>query len=126
MSTSPLERLVKNGGTRLSDSTVDTFLSARGPALVLFTGDPKHRAEAQDVAVVAQELVRATGQQVPVGVVDVEGAQALQQRFGVSVFPSVVFLRDGQKVSLVARVQDWAVYAQAAQLWMPRKRENAS
>lgn len=126
MSTSPLERLVKNGGTRLSDGTVDAFLSARGPSLVLFTGDPKHRAEAQDVAVVAQELVRATGQAVPIGVVDVEGAQALQQRFGVSVFPSVVFLRDGQKVSMVARVQDWAVYAQAAQLWLPKKKEHAS
>ncbi|MCU0701901.1 MAG: thioredoxin domain-containing protein [Myxococcaceae bacterium] len=122
MSTSPLERLVSHGGTRLDAATVDGFLANKGPALVLFTGDPKHRAEAQDVAVVAQELARNAGTDVSIGVVDVEGDQALQQRFGVSVFPSVVFLRDGQKVSMVARVQDWAVYAQAASLWLPRRR----
>ncbi len=121
MSVSPLSRLVSQRGVEVSASTVDTFLEARGPALLVFTGDPKLRAEAQDVAIVAQELVKQAGE-VPVGLVVEEGDVTLQQRFGVTVFPSVVFLRDGQRVSLVAKVQDWAVYSRAAQLWLSTRK----
>lgn len=115
-----LERLVSTRGTRLSAENVEAFLATPGPALVVFPGDPRLRAEAIDAAVVAQELVKRTPD-IPIGVVDGETNRELQQRFGVSVFPSLVFVRDGRKVSMVAKLQDWAVYAQAVQLWLPKK-----
>lgn len=121
--TTPLQRLLETGaGTRLDADTVEPFLAQPGLALILFTGNADQRPEAQDVVVVGQELARLAGVPVRLGVVDVESDQALNTRFGVSVFPTLVFVRDGQKLSLVARMQDWEVYAQASSLWAPRKK----
>ncbi len=115
----PLERLLSGTATRLTNENVERFLAAQGPAMVVFPGDPRTRAEAIDAAVIAQELTKSAPAAIAVGVVDGE-ASGLQQRFGVTVYPSLVFLRDGRKVSMVAKLQDWAVYAQAMRLWLPK------
>jgi len=118
---SPLERLVQGIGVAVTAETLDAFLASRGPAVLLFTGDPAQRPEAQDVAVVAGELAR----QVPglrIGVVARAAEAAVKPRFKVSVVPTVIFLEDGEVRSTLARLQDWSVYARtAAQLFGERE-----
>ena len=51
MSETPLERLLSSGeAARLGADAADAFVAAQGAGLLLFTGDPAQRAEAQDVA----------------------------------------------------------------------------
>lgn len=112
---SPLQRLIEGPAVSITSETLDRFLGMGGQALMLFTGDPSQRPEAQDVAVVAAELAR----QLPglaIGVV-VAGSEAeLKARFQVSAVPTVLFMVDGKVKSTVARLQDWSAYAGIASL----------
>lgn len=112
MTTSPLERL-RNTSTALDAATLDGFVRAHGRALVLVAGDPTKRPEAQDAAVVSRELAR----QIPglsVGVVVSPDEEAVKQRLGITAVPAVVLYRDGQVGRSLERMQDWTVYARAA------------
>jgi hydrogenase-1 operon protein HyaE len=112
---SPLQRLVEGNGVAVTTATVEGFVAERGPAVLLFTGDPKQRGEAQDIAVVAGELAR----QVPglrIGVVPWETEEELKGQFTVTAVPTMIFLQDGKVRSALARLQDWAVYAKTASL----------
>ncbi len=109
---SPLERLLQGVGIPIAAETLDGFLAARGPAVLLFTGDPAQRAEAQDAAVVATQLARQVWG-LRVGVVDA-AAEAVKLRYGVVVVPTLVFLQDGRVQSTISKLQPWAVYAEAA------------
>ena len=111
--TSPLERLLNGPAVAVTAETVDGFLAAPGPAVLLFTGDPSQRPEAQDVAVVAGQLARQV-RGLRIGVVARAAEEAVKRRFEVSVFPTVLFLEDGEVRSTVARLQDWSVYTRAA------------
>ncbi len=111
--TRPLEKLLQGPAVAVGVESIDGFLGTGGPALLLFTGDPAQRPEAQDVAVVASELAR----KVPglrIGVVAGAVPTALKLRFKVSVVPTVVFLEGGCVKSTLERLQDWSAYARAA------------
>ncbi len=117
----PLEYLIESGhGEPLTADRVDGFVSRPGPRLLVFTGDPVQRPEAQDVAVVAHELLRERPS-LAVGVVSFSEEAAVRPRFKVDVVPSVVFIKDGRPISTVARLQDWAVYARAASVVFGRE-----
>lgn len=121
---SPLDRL-RSTSRAVSASGADDFLASAGRGVLLFTGDPSQRPEAQDVAVIASELVR----KVPglsVGVVPLEEESLLRARFDVSAVPAVVFVKDGRAVSTLCRVQDWAVYQRAAEVLFGRAKEVVS
>jgi hydrogenase-1 operon protein HyaE len=123
MSVTPLQRLVSSGqGQALDATAVDGFLARPGPALLVLTGDPGQRAEAQDVAVVASLLAKQV-KGLQVGVVDLAAEEAVRPRFNVQVVPTLVFLKDGRPVSTVARLQDWAVYSRTASLVFGREKE---
>lgn len=111
----PLERLVTASQAVTGPESLDSFLAGPGPALLLFTGDPAQRREAQDVAVVAGELKRAVSG-LRVGVVAHAAEDAVKGRFHVSAVPTVVFLKDGRAISTVTRLQDWTVYQRTAQV----------
>ena len=121
----PLERLTAATQAVTSPETLDGFLSGPGPALLLFTGDPAQRPEAQDVAVVAGELQRAVSG-LRVGVVAHAAEAAVKGRFNVSAVPTVVFLKDGRAVSTVSRLQEWTVYQRTANLVFGRGKEAQS
>lgn len=123
MSATPLDRLLTSGAAvPVGATAVDGFLASPGASVLVFTGDPATRPEAQDVAVIAQELKR----QVPrltVGVVPFADEAELRPRFGVQAVPTVVFVKDGRPASTVSRVQDWAVYARTASVLFGRAKE---
>lgn len=124
--TTPLEQLVQRPGVAdVTPDTLDAFLSRPGPALLVFTGDPAQRPEAQDVAVVAGQLAGQV-RGLAVGVVGDAAEGLLKDRFSVSVVPTVVFLQNGRVKSTLARLQDWAVYARTADLVFGKRREVAS
>ena len=90
----------------------DDFVSAKGMNVLFFPGDPATVRDATDVAVVLPELVKAFDGQLRPGVVtDVFGdGKALKRQYGFTEYPALVFVRSGDYVDTIARVQDWADY----------------
>lgn len=100
------------GYAEVSLDNHDEFVDSPGMNVLFFPGDPLVVRDSTDVAVVLPELVAAFDGQLRPGVVtDVSGdGLALKRQYGFSAYPSLVFVRGGEYVGTITRVQDWAVY----------------
>jgi hydrogenase-1 operon protein HyaE len=114
MSHHPLiERLLDDYGyPEIDAASHDEFVAGPGMNVLFFPGDPTTVRDATDVAVILPELVSAFDGALRPGVVtDTFGdGKALKMRYGFREFPSLVFVRGGDYVGVISRVQDWADY----------------
>lgn len=90
----------------------DEFVAEPGMNVLYFPGDPKTVRDSTDVAVVLPELVDAFAGQLRPGVVsDVFGdGKALKRQYGFREYPALVFVRAGEYVGTITRIQDWGDY----------------
>jgi hydrogenase-1 operon protein HyaE len=93
-------------------SNHDEFVAEPGMNVLFFPGDPATVKDATDVAVVLPELVKAfDGQLRPGVVIDVFGdGKLLKRQYGFKEYPSLVFVRSGEYVGTITRIQDWGDY----------------
>lgn len=90
----------------------DEFIAEPGMNVLFFPGDPSTVRDSTDVAVVLPELVKAFDGRLRPGVVtDVFGdGKTLKHRYGFMEYPALVFVRSGDYVGTLTRIQDWGVY----------------
>jgi hydrogenase-1 operon protein HyaE len=123
---SPLiDRLVStHGATWLTADNVADWAAGGGDRVILLAGDPVRFPEALDVAVVLPELHQHFGQRFAIGVATREHEDAIAKRYGSIRWPALVFLRDGQYVTVLSGMLDWDVYVErvAEALAMPVSR----
>lgn len=107
-----IDRLIADGYDEVTLDNHDEFVAAPGMNVIFFPGDPATVKDATDVAVVLPELIRAFDGRLRPGVVtDTFGAgKALKRSYGFRHFPALVFVRGGEYVGAICRVQDWADY----------------
>ena len=108
-----IERLIDElGYSEVSQANHDEFVTESGMNVLFFPGDPTTVRDATDVAVVLPELVAAFDGQLRPGVVtDTFGdGVVLKRQYGFREFPSLVFVRGGDYVGTISRIQDWADY----------------
>ena len=108
-----IDRLVDElGYARVTRENHDDFVAEPGMNVLFFPGDPATAKDSTDVAVVLPELVEAFGGQLRPGVVaDTYGdGKELKRHYGFSAFPSLVFVRGGEYVGTITRIQDWSEY----------------
>ena len=122
-----IERLIdKLGYERITLDNHDDFVAAQGMNVLFFPGDPTTVKDATDVAVVLPELMKVFEAQLNPGVVtDTFGdGTALKREYGFSHFPALVFVRGGDYVGAICRIQDWSEYLEqiSALLVAPPKR----
>jgi hydrogenase-1 operon protein HyaE len=86
------------------------FVSQPGITVLFFAGDPKRFRDTTDVAVVLPELVKAFEGALRPGVVAADAGQALQQHYGFTAWPALVFLRDGGYLGNITGIQNWSDY----------------
>jgi len=113
MSHALVERLFDECGyTKVTLENHEAFVSSPGLNVLFFPGDPTTVKDATDVAVVLPELVKAFAGRLNPGVVpDTFGdARTLKKTYGFSHFPALVFVRDGDYVGTITRIQDWSDY----------------
>lgn len=94
----------------LTETDYDDFLAKEDVSMVVFTGDPKRYPEALDVIVVVPELEKAFPNNFTVAVVAEESERVLAQKYGITMWPALVFLKQGKYLDKIARIQDWDVY----------------
>ena len=108
-----IERLIDElGYERVTLDSHDKFVAAEGMNVLFFPGEPTTVKDATDVAVVLPELVDAFEGQLRPGVItDTFGdGKTLKRKYGFSHFPALVFVRGGEYVGTICRIQDWAEY----------------
>lgn len=109
---SPLvSQLVERHGARWLDERDHTAFAARpGHHVLFFSGDPVRFPEALDVAVVLPELRKASDTPFDIGVVRRDAEDAVAVRWGVTHWPSLVFVREGGWLGCVHGMHDWIDY----------------
>ena len=108
-----IDKLIDEFGyERVTLDNHDEFVAEPGMNVLFFPGDPRTVKDATDVAVVLPELVNAFDGQLRPGVVsDVFGdGKTLKRHYGFSEYPSLVFIRSGEYVGTISRIQDWGEY----------------
>ena len=122
-----IDRLIDElGYERVTRENHDEFVATPGMNVLFFPGDPATVKDATDVAVVLPELMKVFEGQLKPGVVtDTFGdGTALKREYGFSHFPALVFVRGGDYVGAICRIQDWSEYLEqiSALLVAPPKR----
>ncbi|MGD8643271.1 MAG: hypothetical protein PVI15_03225 [Chromatiales bacterium] len=104
--------LAEFGYTRVTLDNHERFTAEPGMNVLFFPGDPSTVKDATDVAVVLPELVRAFEGRLRPGVVtDVFGdGKKLMRHYGFREYPALVFVRGGEYIGTITRIQDWADY----------------
>lgn len=91
---------------------LDAFVAAPGNAVLFFTDDPRRAPECWDVAVVLPDLLAAHAKGARVALLDPATSKAVAARYGVAIWPSLVFMRDGEYLGVIERMRDWEEYAE--------------
>ena len=122
-----IDRLLSElGYTEVSLANHDEFVAEPGMNVLFFPGDPAVAKDSTDVAVVLPELVQAFAGQLRPGVItDTWGdGKELKRHYGFSAYPSLVFVRGGEYIGAITRIQDWADYLETIKdlLGAPAKR----
>lgn len=99
----------RHGLPRLDAAGLDDFLSEGRISVLFFSGDPVKHGESGDVAVVLPELLHAFP--ILTGAVIAREAEAeLAPRFGVLVYPTLVFLKGAKPLGIIPKVRNWSDY----------------
>lgn len=93
----------------LDQSNFDDFVKSAPFSVLFFTEEPKRFPESNDVAVILPELVKNFPQLTP-AVVSTGAEKALQGRYNFTVWPALVFLKEGRYLGTITKVQNWDVY----------------
>ena len=109
---SPLitEMIAKYQYPVLTIETIDEFINSQDECVLFFTENPTRFPESNDVAMILPELVKEYVNRFAAAVIDQSSQRQLQGRYGFSEWPSLVFLRKGEYLGVICRVQDWGDY----------------
>ncbi|WP_374384239.1 hydrogenase-1 expression HyaE [Dongia sp.] len=100
----------RHGFTAVDERSLDDVAGPLDMAMLVICGNPQVTGEALDLAVVAPELLKAFGDRVTGLVATPQAERHFQMRFGFSLFPALIFLRNGQYLGTLTRMRDWPEY----------------
>ncbi len=102
----------RHGFAVLNDEAAfDAFAAGEGDRLVLFAEDPAKFPETWDVAVVLPEVVKPLAGRISAAVLSIEAARRVATRYGIKLWPALVFLRGGEYVDVLEGMKNWDTFA---------------
>ncbi|HFD80427.1 MAG TPA: hydrogenase [Gammaproteobacteria bacterium] len=106
-----IQRLVDDHGyPQLDRAGHDDFVGEPGVCTLFFAGDPKRFRDTTDVAVVLPELDKAFGGVLRPALIAASAERELQDYYGFTAWPALVFLRDGGWLGTISGIQNWSEY----------------
>jgi len=94
----------------LNVDTLDEFIQSQQECVLFFTENPTRFPESDDVAMILPELVKEYGNRFSAAVIEQDSQRKLQARYDFKEWPTLVFLRHGDYLGHISRVQDWNEY----------------
>lgn len=106
-----LERLrAQSKITLLDEEGLEAFVMDGGDGMVLFTQEPDQQPETWDVAVILPEVLKLTGDRLRAAIISPDLARKEKARYGITRWPSLVFVRDGSYVGVIDGMRNWDEY----------------
>ena len=106
-----LQSIIDREGYRVvGHDELDAATASLPFAMLLVAGDALRVAESNDVAVVVPELDKAFGGVITPLVVSRDSEREIQRRYRFNAFPVLIFLRYGDYLGVIPRIQDWTDY----------------
>lgn len=94
----------------LGNDDIDEFLVSHDDVVLFFAENPMNYPESNDVAVVLPELMKVFEGRLTTAVISQTSERELFRRYNFKGWPSLVFVRRGEYLGVISRVQDWHVY----------------
>ncbi len=94
----------------LDEDGLEAFVMAGGDGMVLFTQEPDQQPETWDVAVILPEVLKLTGDRLRAAIISPDLARKEKARYGITRWPSLVFVRDGAYVGVIDGMRNWDEY----------------
>lgn len=94
----------------ITEETHDEWTSAQDYTMLFFGGDGERLDETADVAVVVPMLEQHFKGTFKPAVVSRDAERPLQIKYRFNAFPALVFLKGGQYLGTITRMQDWTDY----------------
>ena len=94
----------------LNVDNIDEYIQSQQECVLFFTENPTRFPERDDVAMILPELVKEYGNRFSAAVIGQDSQRKLQARFDIKEWPTLVFLRKGEYLGAISRVQDWNDY----------------
>lgn len=94
----------------LEKGNIQDFLESNETVVLFCVGDPTSFPESNDVAMILPEVEKAFHDRFKVAVISAEFQHIIQARYRFRTWPTLVFLRHGNYLGAISRVQDWADY----------------
>ncbi len=94
----------------LDEGVLEAFVMAGGDGMVLFTQEPDQQPETWDVAVILPEVLKLTGDRLRAAIISPDLARKEKARYGITRWPSLVFVRDGGYVGVIDGMRNWEEY----------------
>lgn len=94
----------------LSEETLDEYINSQKECVLFFTENPKQFPESDDVAMILPELIKEYQGRLSAAVISTDSQRKIQKKYGFNEWPTLVFLREGEYLGAISRVQDWVDY----------------
>jgi len=94
----------------LNIDNIDEYIQSQKDCILFFTENPTRFPESDDVAMILPELVKEYGDRFSAAVIEQASQRKLQARYDFREWPTLVFLRKGEYLGAISRVQDWSDY----------------
>ncbi len=103
-----IERLIQVcNAVRVGIDDFESLARSSGNSVLFFAGDPARYPESIDMAVILPEIAEAFPGNFRIMLVGEDAEKPLQAKFGFSVWPALVFLRDGDYVGVMTGAYNW-------------------
>ena len=94
----------------LTEAGLDDFVESNQHVVLFFTENARKFPETNDVAMILPEIIKAFDGRLSAAVIAMGDQRELQMHYGFREWPTLVFLRNGDYLGAISRVQDWHVY----------------
>jgi hydrogenase-1 operon protein HyaE len=100
----------RHGIPRVDAAGLPDLVAAHPATVLFFAGNTMQHPESLDLAVILPELMKTLAERCVAALVDRTDEQAIAARYGVKVWPSLVFLAPAGYLGRIERLRDWSVY----------------
>ena len=94
----------------LDESQLSDFTKKHPYIVLFFCNDTKLFPESLDVAIILPELIKAFQGVITPAIISRNDETKIQSKYGFVTWPSLVFLKNGQYLGVISRVQNWDEY----------------
>ena len=102
--------ITKYNYTNVNTDNFDEFTSSHEYSVLFFQNNPTAFPETLDVAVILPELIKHFNDKIVPAIMDRRDEKIFQKQYGFFMWPTLVFLKNGEYLAAISKVRNWDDY----------------